>query len=72
MLKTNQDNSVQNPVKELTLIRLNELCKLTTLKPSTVFKCIKNGSIPRPWKLLGKINVWDKQEILTWLDSKKQ
>lgn len=73
MLKINQENSVQNPERELTLIRLNELCALTTLKPSTVFKCLKNGSIPKPAvKLLGKINCWDKNEILSWLDSQRQ
>jgi predicted DNA-binding transcriptional regulator AlpA len=57
---------------QLTLIRINELCELTTLKRSTIFKAIKQNTLPKPIKLLGKINAWDKQEIINWLESQRQ
>ena len=66
---SNTNNSTAN--NELLLIRLNQLCQLTTLKPSTIFKSIKNGNLPKPIKLLG-VNVWDKQEILNWINSQRQ
>lgn len=64
------NKQVQNG--DLELIRLPELCKLTTLKPSTVFKGIKNGSIPKPYKLLGRINCWSLGEVMIWIDSQRQ
>ena len=54
---------------QIDLIRIKELCELTTLKRSTIFKGIKQKTIPAPIKLLGKINAWDKTEILVWLES---
>ena len=55
--------------EQLNLIRIKELCELTTLKRSTVFKAIRNSLMPKPIKLLGKINCWDKAEIIKWLES---
>jgi predicted DNA-binding transcriptional regulator AlpA len=66
-----QDISNQKPLSEMDLIRLPELSRLTTLKPSTIFKGIKNKTIPQPFKLLG-INLWDKQEVLNWISSQRQ
>ncbi|HMT03412.1 MAG TPA: AlpA family phage regulatory protein [Burkholderiales bacterium] len=59
-------------IKQLDLIRVNELCELTTLKRSTIFKAIKQNMLPRPIKLLGKINAWDRQEIINWLESQRR
>ena len=58
-------------VNEISLIRLAEVSRLTTLRNSTIFKAIKNKTMPRPIKLLG-VNVWDKQEILSWINSQRQ
>ena len=52
-------------------IRINELIELTTLKPSTIFKHIRTGLFPKPYKILPKLNVWKKQEVLDWLESKR-
>lgn len=57
--------------ENIELIRLKELCQLTTLKPSTIFKAMKQRTIPAPMKIFGKINVWKKQEILDWLNSQR-
>jgi|GEM_PF-2983552 len=51
------------------LIRLKEVVTLTTLQKSTIFKHIRSGLFPRPYKLLGKILAWSKQDILNWLQS---
>jgi predicted DNA-binding transcriptional regulator AlpA len=59
----------QKPISEMNLIRITEVCALSTLKRSSIFKAIKNRSMPQPIKLLGRINAWDKNEILIWLES---
>ncbi len=56
---------------DLELIRLPELCMLCTLKPSTVAKAVRMGTMPKPFKLLN-VNVWSKQEILSWIYSQRQ
>lgn len=58
-------------MSDIELIRLKDLCQLTTLKPSTIFKAMKEKTIPAPMKLFGRINVWNKQEIVDWLNSQK-
>lgn len=64
-----QANELSKPIGEMNLIRLAEVSQLTTLRPSTIFKAIKNNTMPKPIKLLGRINAWDKDEILNWLES---
>lgn len=64
---------VQNkPSADIDLIRLTELSELIKLKPSTIFKAIRKNKIPKPIKLLGRINVWDRGEIISWLHSQRQ
>lgn len=65
-------NNRYDQYDQIQLIRLEEVCRLSTLKKSTIFKCIKQGTIPKPMKLLGKINCWNKNEILAWLNSQRQ
>ena len=57
---------------DIDLIRLTELSELIKLKPSTIFKAIRKNKIPKPIKLLGRINVWDRGEIISWLNSQRQ
>lgn len=54
------------------LIRLSEVCNLTTLKRSTIFKAIRQNTMPQPIKLLGKINAWKKQEIIDWINDQRK
>lgn len=74
MLNTTNINNADNSVikqGDLELIRLPELCKLCTLKPSTVAKAIKMGTMPKPFKILN-LNAWSKQEIIAWIYSQRQ
>jgi predicted DNA-binding transcriptional regulator AlpA len=70
-----EENTNINPSSklhgDLELIRLPELCKLSTLKPSTVAKAIRNKSMPLPFKILG-VNVWSKLEVISWIYSQRQ
>ncbi len=70
---TNINNADSSVIKrgDLELIRLPELCKLSTLKPSTIAKAIKMGTLPRPFKIMN-LNVWNKQEIIDWIYSQRQ
>jgi len=61
-----------NMTSHTDLIRIDEVKKITTLKTSTIFKHIRIGLFPKPYKLLPKLNVWKKQEIFDWLEQKAQ
>jgi predicted DNA-binding transcriptional regulator AlpA len=53
------------------LIKLTEVCKITGLKPSTIFKHIKTGKFLKPYKLLGRLNAWKRSEVIEWLESQR-
>jgi predicted DNA-binding transcriptional regulator AlpA len=72
-MENKKTEMVQNKSNnDIDLIRLTELSELIKLKPSTIFKAIRKNKIPKPMKLLGRINVWDKSEIIAWLHSQRQ
>ena len=55
----------------MALIKLKEVCELTSLKPSTIFKHIRTGRFVKPYKLFGRINAWKRANVLNWLEEQK-
>ncbi len=64
-----QESRQSDNNQNMDLIRMNEVCILTTLKPATIWKAIRNGKMPRPIKMLGRLNCWHRQEIIDWIES---
>ena len=52
-------------------IKINEVCAITGLKPSTIFKHIRTGKFIKPYKLLGSLNAWKRADVLNWLEEQK-
>jgi len=50
------------------LIGIKEVCKMTSLGRSTIYKLIKNGKFPKPIKLLGTNRVaWMECLVDDWM-----
>ncbi len=69
MAKKESNTTQRSDLDHLALMRIEDICQLTTLKKSSIFKAIKNGSIPKPIKLMGKINAWYRSEVINWVES---
>lgn len=54
--------------KEDRFIRLDEVCRLTSLKKSTVNLWVAKGRFPAPKALAATIKVWRLSDIHRWMD----
>jgi prophage regulatory protein len=52
-------------------IRLPEVCNLTGMSASTIWRKGKKGDFPKGFHLSDMIVAWDEGEILDWIHSKK-
>jgi len=50
------------------LVRLPQVIERTSLKRSTIYEMMGNGSFPKPVKLNLRSNGWIEAEIDAWLD----
>lgn len=51
------------------LFKITDICEMTGLGKSTVFKYIRLGVIPKPMKLgISQANVWNEESIRPWLN----
>jgi len=56
----------QKPHRDITFLKLPEVCKKTGLSRSTVYKLIKAGKFPKQIKLTEHSSAWIASEIQTW------
>jgi predicted DNA-binding transcriptional regulator AlpA len=60
------------PVAPSRAIRLPLVSNLTGMSRATIWRKVKeDASFPRPFHLSAAITVWDEEEILGWIASKK-
>ena len=61
--------------------RVYRMAKLATTKnnqgllpvsPATIWRFVKDGTFPRPFKLGENCTVWDASEVDAWLASRKE
>lgn len=50
------------------LYRINEVCNITGIRPSTVYKLIREGKFPPPLKI-NNTSSWTSQSINNWIES---
>lgn len=61
-------------------IRMKQLCQMLSLSRSTIWRMLREGSLPKPFKLshhavgwrLDQIEAWLEQKALISVDSKNQ
>jgi len=76
-LKTQQSNEslssfaqIKDEVIQKTqLLRIEEVCDLTTLGKSTINLWVAQGKFPKPMHLSPTIKVWRFEDIKLWINS---
>jgi predicted DNA-binding transcriptional regulator AlpA len=64
--------SKSRPVAPSRAIRLPSVSNLTGMSRATIWRKVREDSgFPKPFHLSASITVWDEEEILDWLASKK-
>lgn len=51
----------------MTLIKIKDVMKVTSLARPTIYKYIKNGTFPKPVSLGGRAVAWVDKEIEEWV-----
>ena len=52
------------------ILRLPQVIERTSLRRSTIYEMMGNGSFPRPVKLNRRSNGWIEHEISDWVESR--
>jgi prophage regulatory protein len=50
------------------LYRINQVCEITGIRPSTIYKLIREGKFPPPLKI-NTTSAWTSSSIGQWMDS---
>ncbi|MBS1191015.1 MAG: phage transcriptional regulator, AlpA [Rhodocyclaceae bacterium] len=53
-------------------IRLAELLKMVPLSASTIYQLENRGDFPKRFALTSRCVVWDYDEVVAWLDARKE
>jgi len=57
-------------VNERKMYRIKEVCSIIGLKPSTVYKLIREQSFPRGVNLTSRSTAWPSEVVENWLDAR--
>jgi predicted DNA-binding transcriptional regulator AlpA len=60
---------MKNKSEEKVLLRAEDIASMISVSKRTVFRYKKNGLIPQPTVDNGKIQRWDKQQVIMWIQS---
>lgn len=57
-------------MESLQIYRIKEVCALTGLKPSTIYKLVREKTFPKSILLTSRSTGWSSKAIQDWLKSK--
>jgi len=60
--------SSKQPVKRA--MRLPEVSDCTGLPSTTLYRLVKQGRFPKPYKLSDRVSAWNEAEVEAWLEEK--
>lgn len=63
----NGPNAFHEPVKRF--IEIKEVCHIIGLAKSMVYKMIKEGRFPPPYKLSPGASRWSEEEVFSWVEN---
>ena len=58
-----------NSIPQVTLLRLAEISKLTSLGKSTINLWVAQGKFPAPMLISPTVKVWRLQQLIDWVDT---
>ena len=65
-----QQTAAQDP-EPRRIMRLQEVRRLTSLSRSTVWREVRKGRFPQPFKLCSTSIAWYSDEIVAWIDNRR-
>lgn len=51
-------------------LRMSRVCEKTGLSRAHIYKLVRAGRFPAPYKLSERVSAWSEQEISDWLEAK--
>lgn len=54
----------------LKIHRIKDVCRITGLKPSTIYKLVRERSFPKPIQLTARSTGWPSNLVEAWLNEK--
>ena len=54
------------------LLTIEEVCAVTKMSRSTVYKKVKSGEFPKPIRLGRRMVRWRRWEVETWISSRPE
>ena len=55
---------------DLKIYRIRQVCDVTGLKPSTIYKLVRAGTFPKPIHLTARSTGWPSHHVHDWLTQK--
>ena len=62
------DSLRDEALKKTQLLRIDEVCELTTLGKSTINLWVAQGRFPKPIHLSATIKVWRLEDVVLWIN----
>jgi prophage regulatory protein len=53
-------------------IRFKELSQIIGLRRSAIYKAIKAGQLPAPYKIGARASAWKSSEIQSWIEQRQR
>ncbi len=53
-------------------LRLHQVIELVPVSKSTIWRWIRSGAFPGPAKVVSKIRLWSRNEVLAWMAAGKE
>lgn len=50
------------------MLRLPEVLKVTGMKRATLYKAVREGQFPAPFRVYGRSVAWRREEIEVWME----
>ena len=64
--------AIEAPHTPEKFLRLKQVCELTGIAPSTLYRKMLQGKFPRPHAVSRRLVVWPESEVAKWQASIKQ
>ncbi|MEI4550337.1 helix-turn-helix transcriptional regulator [Pseudoalteromonas spongiae] len=56
-------------MQEVQILKIADIVQMLSISKPTIWRYVKNGTLPRPIYIQNRIFGWRKSTILEWLDS---
>lgn len=57
-------------MQDIKIYRIREVCEITGLRPSTIYKLVRENSFPKSIQLTARSTGWPSNLVSEWLDKK--